>query len=182
MEDENVLRDFITSRSPALLRSAYLLVGSREQAEDLVQTALIKTYLVWPRMRDRGAVEAYVRKTIATTAISWWRGRRFREQPTVELDKSPRVVADGVDPLVERDAMWRHLCALPAKQRAVLVLRYYEGLSEAEIAETLGLRRGTVKSHASRGLAALRRRLIESREAASGSGRVAKSQPMEART
>lgn len=156
-DGEQALREFITSRSPALLRSAYLLVGDRGLAEDLVQTSLIKTYLAWSRIRDRTALEAYVRRTMVTTATSWWRGRRFRERASADIPE--RAAADPNDPGVERDAMWRHLLALPAKQRAVLVLRYYEGLSEAEIAETLGFSRGTVKSHASRGLAALRQRL-----------------------
>lgn len=161
MDGEELLREFIKGRAPALLRSAYLLVGDRELADDLLQTALIKTYLAWPRIRDRGAVEAYVRRTMVTTATSWWRGRRFRERASAEVPEL--MAADVMDPRLEREVMWRHLLALPVKQRAVLVLRYYEGLSEAEIAETLGLHRGTVKSHASRGLATLRERLtIES--------------------
>jgi RNA polymerase sigma-70 factor (sigma-E family) len=154
---EDALREFIAARSGALLRSAYLLVGDRAQAEDLLQTVLIKTYLAWPRLRDRGALEGYVRRALATTAISWWRGRRFRERSTDVLPE--RVGDDPFDPQVERDAMWAHLQALPVRQRAVLVLRYYEGLSEAEIAETLGVSPGTVKSHASRALATLRARL-----------------------
>ena len=155
--DEDALREFITARSGALLRSAYLLVGDRAHAEDLLQTALIKTYLAWPRIRDHGALEAYVRRTMATTATSWWRGRRFRERPQTELPD--RAEADPVDPRIEHDAMWSLLRALPARQRAVLVLRYYEGLSEAEIADALHMSRGTVKSHASRALTALRDRL-----------------------
>ena len=157
MDNEESLRDFITNRSPALLRSAYLLVGDRQHAEDLVQTALVKTYLAWPRLRDRGALEAYVRRTMATTATSWWRGRKFRERATSGVPD--RAAEDALSPRAERDAMWAHLRDLPVKQRAVLVLRYYEGLSEAEIADTLGLSRGTVKSHASRGLATLRQRM-----------------------
>ena len=157
MEDEESLREFIANRSPALLRSAYLLVGDLQYAEDLVQTALIKTYLAWPRLRDRGALEAYVRRTMATTATSWWRGRKFRERVTSGVPD--QAAEDALSPRTERDAMWAYLRDLPVKQRAVLVLRYYEGLSESEIAETLGLSRGTVKSHASRGLATLRRRM-----------------------
>ena len=155
--DEDVFRGFVAARSAALLRSAYLLVGDRDRAEDLLQTALVKTYLAWSRIRDVGAVEGYVRRTMVTTATSWWRGRRYREFPVEQLPD-----LDGPDDVatrVERDAMWQHLQALPAKQRAVLVLRFYEGMSEAEIADTLGISRGTVKSHASRALAALRGRL-----------------------
>lgn len=156
-DEADALRDFIASRSAALLRTAYLLVGDREHAQDLLQTALIKTFVAWPKIRDKGAVEAYVRRTMSTTATSWWRGRRWREHPADDLPDRPDL--DRMEPQLERDAMWAQLKALPVRQRAVLVLRYYEGLSEAEIAETLGLSRGTVKSHASRALATLRTQL-----------------------
>jgi RNA polymerase sigma-70 factor (sigma-E family) len=159
VDDEDALREFITTRSAALLRSAYLLVGDRAHAEDLVQTALIKTYLAWPRIRDHAALESYVRRSMATTATSWWRGRRFRERavgPVPDLAED-----DPVGPRIEHDAMWALLRSLPSRQRAVLVLRYYEGLSEAEIAQTLRLSRGTVKSHAARALSALRDRLTK---------------------
>jgi RNA polymerase sigma-70 factor, ECF subfamily len=157
--DEDAFRAFVASRNTALLRSAYLLTGDHGQAEDLVQTALVKTYLAWSRIREPAAVESYVRRTMATTATSWWRGRRFRERVVETLPD--RADADHIDPSLERDSMWSHLRELPARQRAVLVLRYYEGLSEAEIADTLGFSRGAVKSHASRGLATLRRRLAD---------------------
>ena len=155
--DEMTFRNFVEARSGALLRCAYLLVGNREQAEDLLQTALVKTYLAWSRIRDHGAVEAYVRRTIATTATSWWRSGVRRERAVGQLPE--RVGADQFVEAAERDAMWSHLNSLPARQRAVLVLRYYEGLAESEIAETLGIATGSVKSHAARGLATLRRRL-----------------------
>ena len=153
--DEDAFRAFVASRTAALLRSAYLLVGDHGQAEDLVQTALVKTYLAWSRIREPAAVESYVRRTMATTATSWWRGRRFRERVVETLPD--RADADHVDPSLERDSMWSHLRELPARQRAVLVLRYYENLSEAEIADALGCSRGTVKSQASDALAHLRR-------------------------
>ena len=166
MDGEDALREFIRTRSAALLRSAYLLVGDRALAEDLVQTALVKTYLAWSRIRDHAALEAYVRRTMVTTATSWWRGRRFRERAVAQLPD--RAEADPVDPRIEHDAMWALLRALSPRQRAVLVLRYYEGLSEAEIAETLHMSRGSVKSHAARALGALRDRL--NRQAASDEG------------
>lgn len=162
--DEEAFRDFVAARSLPLLRSAYLLVGDVGRAEDLLQAALIKTYVAWPRIRDIGAVEAYVRRAMVTTATSWWRGRWYRERVVERISESPGRDAERVDDMtahLERDAMWQHLLALPAKQRSVLVLRYYEGLAEAEIAETLGVSRGTVKSHTSRALAALRRRLTD---------------------
>ena len=162
--DESVevaFQGFVAARGGALLRTAYLLVGDRHLAEDLLQTALVKTYVKWSSIRDVGALEGYVRRTMATTATSWWRGRPYREKPVEQLpDRAPQGVP-GVDAGLEQDAMWTHLRALPAKQRAVLVLRYYEGLAESEIAEVLGISRGTVKSHASRGLTALRQRLSE---------------------
>jgi RNA polymerase sigma factor (sigma-70 family) len=98
-----------------------------------------------------------VRRVMATTATSWWRGRPYRERPVDAVPEPDGT--DNVDAHAEQDAMWQQLRALPVNQRAVLVLRYYEGLSEAEIADVLDISRGTVKSHASRGLAALRRQL-----------------------
>ena len=153
-------RAFVAARSPALLRTSCLLVGGDwALAEDLLQAALTKTYLAWGRIEDRGAVEAYVRRTLATTATSWWRRRWHGERST-------DVLPEGADPdrsavVDERDALWRHVRALPAKQRAVLVLRFYEDLSEAETARTLGVSPGTVKSHTSRALATLRAALAE---------------------
>ncbi|MEU4644603.1 SigE family RNA polymerase sigma factor [Micromonospora sp. NPDC023814] len=156
---EDAFRSFVAARSAALLRSAYLLVGDRGRAEDLLQTVLIKTYVRWSRIRDPAAVEGYVRRALVTTATSWWRGRAYRERP---VDTVPdRGGVDETDARLEHDAMWQRLLTLPPKQRAVLVLRYYEGMAEAEIAEVLDISRGTVKSHASRGLAALRRQLEE---------------------
>jgi RNA polymerase sigma-70 factor (sigma-E family) len=155
--DEDAFRRFVAERSLALLRTASLLVDDR--AEDLVQVALIKTYLAWHRIRDRGAVEGYVRRTMATTAISWWRGRRYRE--TTVGEPPERGQPDPVEAQIDRDALWQHLRALPARQRAVLVLRFYEDLSEADVAATLGISRGSIKSHTARALATLRRRMAD---------------------
>jgi len=158
---EEAFQSFIVARSGALLRTAYLLVGDRHRAEDLLQTALVKTFVKWPGIRDAGALEGYVRRTMATTATSWWRGRPFRERTVDRLpEPAPRDgTGDAPDARLEHDAMWARLREIPVKQRAVLVLRYYEGLAESEIADVLGISRGTVKSHSSRGIAALRRRL-----------------------
>jgi RNA polymerase sigma-70 factor, ECF subfamily len=158
--DEDAFRAFVAARSGPLLRSAYLLVGDRGRAEDLLQVTLVKTYLKWRRIKEPAAVEAYVRRTMVNTATSWWRGRPYRERPVGTLPEHADV--DEIAVRVEQDAMWQHLQELPAKQRAVLVLRYYEGMSEAEIADTLDISRGTVKSHASRALNALRRQLVAS--------------------
>lgn len=157
---EQEFRDFVAARSPALLRTSYLLTGGDwALAEDLLQVALTKTYLAWGRIRDKGAVEAYARAALATTATSWWRRRWHGKRPTEVL---PDVVGqDRFAPVDERDALWQHVRTLPAKQRAVLVLRFYEDLSEADVARVLGIAPGTVKSSTSRALATLRTRLGE---------------------
>jgi RNA polymerase sigma-70 factor (ECF subfamily) len=149
--------DFVNLRSAALLRTAYLLTGDQGRAEDLLQTAFTKTYLAWDRIRDQNAVEAYARRVLATTATSWWRRKWHGEHPTETLPEL--AVVDQAELFDERDRIWSLILALPAKQRAVLVLRFYEDLSEAQIAETLGLSTGTVKSHCSRALSTLRRQL-----------------------
>ncbi|MEV0649697.1 SigE family RNA polymerase sigma factor [Phytomonospora sp. NPDC050363] len=152
-------RDFVTARSAALHRSAFLLTGNWATAEDLVQTALTKTYLAWRRIGDIGSVEAYARRVLFTTNVSWWRRMWRNEHPTEQLPESPGT--DHTDAHVERDLMWRFVLKLPPKQRAVLVLRYYEDMSEAETASMLGVAAGTVKSQCSRALANLRTQLAE---------------------
>lgn len=151
-------RDYVTGRSGALLRTAYLLTGSHADAEDLLQTALAKTYLAWPRIRERHAVDAYVRRVMVNTRTSWW--RRDRHLPTVaDDDHVAGSPASGRDPIADadlHDALWSALAQLPRRQRAAVVLRYYEELSEAETAAALGVSVGTVKSTVSRGLAKLR--------------------------
>lgn len=148
--------DLVAARSPALFRTAYAVVGDHQLAQDLLQEALAKAYVAWPRLRDATKAEAYVRRTIVTTAISWWRRPSFHERPAAVLPEAGG--ADATEQLATHDAVWPLVCSLPPRQRAALVLRYYEELSEAEIAEALGISRGTVKSQASRGLALLRER------------------------
>jgi RNA polymerase sigma-70 factor (sigma-E family) len=147
-------RQFVAARSAALLRTAYLLVGDWANAEDVLQTALTKTYLAWRRLGEIEAVEAYARRVLVTTATSWWRRRWHGEQPT---DVMPdRASPDHIDEHIERQALWRHVRSLPARQRAVLVLRFYEDLTEVETARILGVTVGTVKSQCARALAGLR--------------------------
>jgi RNA polymerase sigma-70 factor (sigma-E family) len=153
MADRSDFDDFVASRSRALLRTAYLLTGDHALAEDLLQTALAKSWFAWGRIS--GPPEPYVRRVIATTYSTWWRRRWRSEYPTGSLPERPAPAGTG--PVDERDALWRALGSLPRRQRAVVVLRYYEDLSEAETAAALGVSRGTVKSQASRALAALRR-------------------------
>ncbi|EWT02029.1 RNA polymerase subunit sigma-70 [Intrasporangium oryzae NRRL B-24470] len=149
---------FVAARSTSLLRTAYLLTHDRALAEDLVQTALAKAWFAWGRIE--GQPEAYVRRIMVNTYSSWWRRRWNGEQPTAELPESRRdgrhrdhAEAAQVD---DRTTLWGALGRLPKRQRAVVVLRYYEDFSEAETAELMGCSVGTVKSQASRALAKLR--------------------------
>ena len=141
---------FVAARSGALLRTAYLLAGDKHAAEDLLQTSLAKTYLAWPRIKDMQSVEAFVRRTLVTTNISTWRKHRDREvlMPLVPvLAHNPRT--DAVD---QRLSLWPHICALPPRQRTVMVLRYYEDLTEAETARLMGCSIGAVKRYCARAL------------------------------
>jgi len=154
---EGEFREFVAVRSAALHRTAYLLVGDWALAEDLVQTALVKTYLAWRRLDGIAAVEPYARRVMINTATGWWRRRWRGERPTGQLPERP--IADGADQRAERDRVWQLLRDLPARQRAVVVLRFYEDLSEAETARLLDISVGTVKSQTSRAMAAMRARL-----------------------
>jgi len=156
--------EFVHARQGALLRTAYLLTGHAQDAEDLVQTTLVKVVPQWRRIRDNP--EAYVRRTMVNANVSRWRRRRWREEST---DVLPEPLADAPDH-AELLAVRSALAALAPRQRAVLVLRYYEGLSEAEIAATLGIAPGTVKSQARDGLARLRQALPAHDGAEEGAG------------
>lgn len=145
--------EFVRSRSGALLRSAYLLTTDRQAAEDLLQDVLERVYVRWRRIRQ--APEAYARRTLATQAISGWRRRRRRPEESWYADADPPV-GDHADAVAVRHSVLAALRTLPARQRAVVVLRYLDDLSEADTARVLGLSTGTVKSHAARGLARLR--------------------------
>lgn len=147
--------EFFRGRAPALLRTAYLLTGDRHLAEDLVQEAFARTHRVWRRVRDGGHPEAYLRKVMYHLQISRWRSRQVKEALPWQLpDRGDR--RDHAHDAVERLALRQALLALPARQRAVIVLRFLEDRSEAETAEILDCRVGTVKSHTFRALARLR--------------------------
>src|SRR5690348_4036043 len=145
---EEDFRDFVATRSGALLRTAFLLAGDWASAEDLLQIALTKTYLAWRRLGRIDAVEPYARKVLVNSATSWWRRRWHGERPTDVLPEP--ATGDGLDARVERDLLWQHVLTLPARQRAVLVLRFYEDMSEADTAALLGVSVGTVKSQCAR--------------------------------
>lgn len=146
--------EFASARSGALFRTAYAVVGDHQLAQDLLQESLVKAYVAWPRLRDVSKAEAYVRRTIVTTAISWRRRRSFSERPVEHFPEGR--AADQSDRLADQDDLWVHVLALPPKQRAALVLRYYEDLSEADTASLLGCSVGTVKSQVSVALGKLR--------------------------
>ncbi|SBT90433.1 RNA polymerase sigma-70 factor, sigma-E family [Streptomyces sp. DI166] len=161
--DEEAFSEFVQLRSRALLRTAYLLSGGDHAlAEDLLQSALVKAYVALPRLREPRALEAYVRRTLANTATSWWRSRRVRGErltgglPEGALDVPDPVAPDGASEVDERERIWAWVCSLPPRQRAVIVLRYYEDLTEPQTAELLSCSVGTVKTQAHRALKKLR--------------------------
>ena len=142
--------EFVAARRQALLRTAYLLTGSHEDAEDLVQVALVKAVPHWARIADHP--EPYVRKILARESVSRWRRRRWRELSTDEIPERPSRAVD----LDQREVLRSALLRLAPRQRAVVVLRYYDDLTERQTAEALGIGVGTVKSHARDALARLR--------------------------
>jgi RNA polymerase sigma-70 factor (sigma-E family) len=152
-EQEQAFNAFVSTRSRHLLQTAYLLTGDRHRAEDLLQTALTRAYLRWDRIVSEDP-EGYVRRTLANAHIDWWRRKPWREEPAAEL---PDVAAPDQQAAYDvRNAVLGALAGLSRRQRAVVVLRYYEDLSEAEIAAVLGCSPGTVKSAASRAMNKLR--------------------------
>lgn len=142
---------FVNGRGPALQRTAYLLTGDWGLAEDLLQTALAKTYLAWSRIRSEDP-EGYVRKVLVNTHNTWWRRKWRGETPTAELPDRPHAEHGPEDKLALSEALSR----LPHRQRAVIVLRFHEDLTEAAVAKALGISVGTVKSQTAKALAKLR--------------------------
>ncbi|WP_433499057.1 SigE family RNA polymerase sigma factor [Sphaerimonospora sp. CA-214678] len=149
-------RTYVLSRGTALLRVANQLTGNPSDAEDLLQSALAKTYLAWDRIKDRSSLDGYVRRAMVNINISWWRRRKFEEYPSEEL---PEVPVQH-DPRHRYDELEQAIERLPVRQRAAIVLRYYEDMTEPEIARTLGISVGTVKSTVSRAMAKLRGDLL----------------------
>src|SRR4051812_28511785 len=135
--------DFVASRSGALFRVAYLMLGDHQLAEDLVQESLEKTYVAWPRLREVANAEAYTRRVIVTTAISWRRRRSFHERPAEHLGEA--AGPDVTEAIDANDELWAELRRLPPRQRAAVVLRFCEDLSEAQTAEIMDCSVGTVK-------------------------------------
>jgi RNA polymerase sigma-70 factor (sigma-E family) len=150
--------EFAAARAPALHRYAYLLIGDLGHAEDLVQEALTRTYVRWARLREPSNAEAYTRRAITSIALDWRRRRSWAERPRGDV---PDLAGTGghADGVTTRDWVWRELQALPPRQRAAVVLRYYEDLTLAQTAEVMGCSVGTVKSQVSHGLKRLQARL-----------------------
>jgi RNA polymerase sigma-70 factor (sigma-E family) len=143
---------FVVARSTALLRTAYLLTHDHALAEDLLQTALSKAWFSWGRID--GNPEPYVRKILVNTYASWWRRKWHGELATEELPE--RGLADAAEGVGASHDLWQAMEPLPRRQRIVVVLRYFEDLSEAQTAEQMGCSVGTVKSQLSKALAKLR--------------------------
>lgn len=148
---------FVHARSAALLRLAVLLTGDRHDGEDLLQIALTKAYVSWWRLRKPELADAYVRRILVTSVTSWRRRGAARERAAGMIPD--QLVAGADAEVADRIVLGQALRMLSPGQRAVLVLRFFEDLSEQQTAELLGCSVGTVKSQTARGLAVLRRRL-----------------------
>jgi RNA polymerase sigma-70 factor (sigma-E family) len=159
-DSERAFERFVAAEGTALLRFAYLLVGSRDAAEDLLQSALERCYRHWRRVERTDRPDRYVRRVLANAAVDRWRGRRRRPEAAL-TEAGELVTADPTETLLDRDELVRALRTLSPRQRVVVVLRYVEDRSEAETAALLDCSAGSVKSHASRGLARLREALTE---------------------
>lgn len=150
MTDEDDFTAYVAARTPALSRTAYLLTGDAHLAEDLVQTALFKAAKAWHRID--GDPDPYVRRILYTQNVSWWRQRRLVESPLGDHDRPAR----SGDDVALRLTLEQALARLTAKQRTVLVLRFFEDLTEVETGRTLGIGAGTVKSTTRQALGRLR--------------------------
>jgi RNA polymerase sigma-70 factor (sigma-E family) len=150
--------EYVAARGPALERYAYVLTGDVQRSQDLVQTALVKAYRRWSWVVRSGHPDAYVRRIVTTSFLDWRRRRGNRESPLADPPE-PRTVPDHAERVAVRDELRRALGTLTPQQRAVLVLRHYEGYDDAAIAAVLDCGEGTVRTHASRGAERLRRAL-----------------------
>lgn len=152
-QDERDFADYVRARSPALLRLSYCLVGDWYRADDVCQAALVRLHRAWPRVAAYEALDAYARRIVTNEAHRWWRRASNREELPGEVAAPSRDALGAVD---ARDELWHLLMTLPKRQRAVVVLRYVEDLSEQETARVLDCSVGTVKSTASKAMARLR--------------------------
>jgi RNA polymerase sigma-70 factor (sigma-E family) len=149
--------NFVRARTGALLHAAYLLTGDQHLAEDLVQAALARAHRAWGRLRETGNAEAYTRKIMYNLQVTWWRRRRVAESlPGEPVEPRHEPGYDQAEALATRVALRQALLRLTPKQRAVLVLRFFEDRTETETAEILDVNLGTVKSQTAKALARLR--------------------------
>lgn len=155
MPEGQDFESYVLARQRSLLRSAYLLTGDVHGAEDLVQAALLKAWSRWSRVADMDDPDAYVRKVLVNTFFTWRRRRWHQEMPTAQVPQT--VVDDPTEPVAEELWVWSRLQVLTPRQRAVVVLRFYEDLSQEQVAGLLGCGVGAVKTHCSRALEKLRR-------------------------
>lgn len=144
--DEDRFTDFVRLSTPTLFRTAYLLCGDHQRAEDLLQSTLVRVYQHWTRVQGMDRPVAYARKVLVNQSTAWWRRRSSHEASLLHFAEPTQ--RDRADDVAEHERVWRAVLALPPRQRAVTVLKFYEDMSEREIAETLGMAPGTVKSHA----------------------------------
>jgi RNA polymerase sigma-70 factor (sigma-E family) len=156
VEDRVAFDDYVRLRGRTLLRAAQALTGNRADAEDLLQATLVKTYQSWERVDDCAALDGYVRRVMANTHISGWRKRRVDEYPTDEVPDSPSG-GDATGDSDLHDVVQRALDRLPRQMRAAVMLRFYDDMTEPEVAAALGVSVGTVKSTVARAVAKLRK-------------------------
>jgi RNA polymerase sigma-70 factor (sigma-E family) len=154
--DRVAFGEYVRSRSPALLRAAQAIAGNRADAEDLLQATLAKAYQSWDRIDDPAALDSYVRRVMVNTHISGWRRRRLDEYPTDQLPDSP-AAGDAITDSDLRDVVQRAIDRLPRQMRSAVLLRFYDDLTEPEVAAALGVSVGTVKSTVARAVAKLRK-------------------------
>lgn len=157
-QQEDSFRQFVEGSWHRLLRTAYLLTGDHGAAEDLVQTALMRTYRHWSRIESYEAPEAYVRRVMVNVNISAWRRRKAVVHVVAEPPEPAATGAAGdhQNAYAVRDELWRAVCAMSPRMRTAFVLRYFEDMTEAEVASVMGCAVGTVKSQIARGLTKLR--------------------------
>jgi RNA polymerase sigma-70 factor (sigma-E family) len=165
--DRLAFGEYVRIRSRALLRAAQAMTGNRSDAEDLVQATLFKAYQSWDRISDPAALDTYVRRVMVNTHISGWRRRRLDEYPTDDLPDSPAADATGDADL--RDVVQRAIDRLPRQMRAAVMLRFYDDMTEPEVAAALGISVGTVKSTVARAVAKLRQDAELGEDALAGS-------------
>jgi RNA polymerase sigma-70 factor (sigma-E family) len=149
--------EYVRTRQDALLRSARRLVPDPIDAQDLVQTALVRTYPRWDGIADKALADAYMRRVMINTRTEWWRNRKLEETPTAELPEAS--IDDGAEQRADREMLRDAMRVLAPKQRQVVLLRHYGQLTTEETARALGMSTGTVKSTLHRALARLRHEL-----------------------